>query len=426
MSDTSATMSCAITPSSPPAAAFQIVNRANLSRVSAGRPLAMRFVLSLLTAFDHGRLDMHLPDGAMLRFEGGQPGPHADLRVRDQGFAERVLKGGDNGFAEAYINGQWDSPNVTAVLEVLCANIDALEAFLGGRPLLRLARYLQHLWRANSKRQAKRNIRAHYDLGNAFYEAWLDPTMTYSSAMFGDGDQDLAAAQRRKYQVLAQEIDLRPEHHVLEIGCGWGGFAEYAATEIGCRVSGLTISREQHDYAQRRLAKAGLAERTDIRFQDYRDETGRYDRIVSIEMFEAVGERYWKPYFAKLDSCLVNGGRAGLQVITIQDRFFQQYRRDIDFIRRHIFPGGMLPTGTIMEQLGSRHGLPLLTQRRFALDYARTLALWRKTFGQVWPQLTQLGFDQRFKRLWDYYLHYCEAGFRAGSIDVRQMVFAKP
>lgn len=426
MSDTSATMSCDISPSSPPATAFQLVNRANLSRVAAGRPLAMRFVLSLLTAFDHGRLDMHLPDGQMLRFEGAQAGPHADLRVRDQRFAERVLKGGDNGFAEAYISGQWDSSNVTAVLEVLCANIDALEAFLGGRPVLRLARYLQHLWRGNSKRQAKRNIRAHYDLGNTFYEAWLDPTMTYSSAIFSDGDHDLASAQRRKYQILAQAIDLRPEHRVLEIGCGWGGFAEYAAAEIGCRVSGLTISREQHDYAQGRLAKAGLAERTDIRFQDYRDETGRYDRIVSIEMFEAVGERYWKPYFSKLDSCLVNGGRAGIQVITIQDRFFQQYRRDIDFIRRHIFPGGMLPTGTIMEQLGARHGLPLMTQRLFALDYARTLAQWRKTFGQVWPQLTQLGFDHRFKRLWDYYLHYCEAGFRAGSIDVRQMVFAKP
>ena len=401
-----------------------LVTRQTLGQATAGRSLALRFVLSMLTAFRHGQLDVVLPDGVTLRFKGDQPGPVGVVHVRDLSFAKRVIKGGDNGFAEAYISGQWDSPNVTAVLEVLCANLDALQTYLGGRPLFRLVRFVQHAWRRNSKRQAKRNISAHYDLGNAFYEAWLDRTMTYSSALFAPGD-DLLSAQQRKYRALADAIDLKPEHHLLEIGCGWGGFAEFAAREIGCQVTALTISREQFDYATKRLADAGLAERATIRFQDYREERGSYDRIASIEMFEAVGEAYWPAYFAQLGNVLKPGGRAGVQVITIEERFFPQYRRDIDFIRRHIFPGGMLPTAAILEELGKRFGLPLADQRIFPLDYARTLAEWRQRFWAAWPQLKPLGFDERFKRLWEYYLHYCEAGFRSGTIDVRQMVFTK-
>lgn len=410
---------------SPPLNPVILVKRSTLGSVATGRPLALRIVLSMLCAFDHGRLDMHMPGGEILRFDGALPGPHGEMSVCDLAFADRVLKGGDNGFAEAYIAGQWDSPNVTAVLEVLCANIGALEAYLGGRPLFRLARFLQHKWRQNSKRQAKRNIKAHYDLGNEFYAAWLDGSMTYSSALFIPGDNDLSAAQRRKYQALAQSIELKPDHHILEIGCGWGGFAEYAAREIGCQVTALTISQEQYEYACQRLSEAGLSERVTIKFQDYREETGRYDRIVSIEMFEAVGEAYWSSYFAKLGETLRPGGRAGVQVITIQERFFPQYRREIDFIRRHIFPGGMLPTAPILQELGQRFGLPLAAERIFPLDYAQTLVEWRERFEAAWPRLKPLGFDERFKRLWAYYLHYCEAGFRAGTIDVRQMVFAK-
>ena len=222
----------------------------------------------------------------------------------------------------------------------------------------------------------------------------------------------ISRAQRRKYKALADAIDLRKEHHVLEIGCGWGGFAEYAAGEIGCRVTGLTISKEQYDFAVERMARAGLSDRVTIKLQDYRDETGFYDRIASIGMFEAVGEEYWPAYFEQLAKRLKDNGRAGLQVITIQDRFFQSYRKEIDFIRRYIFPGGMLPSPEKMAALGQTVGLALEKERIFGLDYARTLAEWRDRFHAAWPDLTPMGFDERFRRMWDYYLSYCEAGFR--------------
>jgi cyclopropane-fatty-acyl-phospholipid synthase len=212
---------------------------------------------------------------------------------------------------------------------------------------------------------------------------------------------------------------------VLEIGCGWGGFAEYAAREFGARVTGLTISKEQFDFATERMRKAGLEDRVEIKMQDYRDEKGLFDRIASIEMFEAVGEEYWPTYFSQLRDRLKEGGKAGLQVITIQDELFSSYKREIDFIRRYIFPGGMLPTPTIMRRMGNKHGLELSAERIFGLDYAVTLAHWRDRFRKAWPQLTPMGFDEHFRRMWEYYLAYCEAGFRAGTIDVRQMTFAK-
>lgn len=414
----------------PPATASSahqplMLTQASFPTIAARHGVAFRFILSAILSFERGRVDFRLPDGAIIGFEAALPGPSAIIEVKNMRFAERVVKGGDNGFAEAYIAGEWDSPDVTAVLEVMCANVDAVNAFLGGKPLLRLARYVQHLWRSNTRRQAKRNISAHYDLGNEFYAAWLDRSMTYSSAIFAAGDNDLSTAQERKYRTLAQAIDLRPGHRVLEIGCGWGGFAEFAARDIGCEVTGLTISREQYDYATARLAKAGLSQRARIKFQDYRDETGTYDRVVSIEMFEAVGERYWPAFFNKMNEVLAAGGRAGLQIITIQERFFDHYRRDIDFIRRHIFPGGMLPTSTILQRLGQEFGLMLGGHSGFARDYAHTLNLWRQRFDEAWPRLQPMGFDERFKRLWRYYLHYCEAGFSAGTIDVRQFVFNK-
>jgi cyclopropane-fatty-acyl-phospholipid synthase len=244
--------------------------------------------------------------------------------------------------------------------------------------------------------------------------------------MFSPGDSDLAAAQTRKYRALAERTGIKAGDEVLEIGCGWGGFAEYAAREIGCRVTGLTISQEQFDFARERIAKAGLADRVTIKLQDYRDETGIYDHIASIEMFEAVGEAFWPTYFAQLHDRLKPGGTAGLQVITIRDESFAVYRSELDFIRAYIFPGGMLPTPTIMRSLGEKFGVPLAHERVFGLDYARTLASWRDRFRAAWPQLVPMGFDERFRRMWEYYLAYCEAGFRTGNIDVRQMVFAKP
>lgn len=400
------------------------LNKANIPAIRRSDP-ALTFVLSLIAACVRGSLILRLPGGEVLRFRGTEPGAHGEILVKSTAFARRVVKNGDNGFAEGYIAGEWESPNVTAVLEFFCQNMDEIEAYVSGKVLWRLGRYLLHLWRGNSRRQAKRNISAHYDLGNDFYSAWLDRSMTYSSALFGDGDNDLESAQRRKYRAIAVAADIRPDHHVLEIGCGWGGFAEFAAKEIGCRVTGLTISQAQFDYATRRLAEAGLSERAAIKLQDYRDEDGCFDRIVSIEMFEAVGEDYWPVFFSKMNAALAPGGKAGLQVITLEERFFPRYRKDIDFIRRYIFPGGMLPTPSILQQLGQRFGLPVTAEQRLAPDYARTLAEWRRRFDNAWPQIARLGFDEHFKRLWEYYLHYCEAGFRAGSIDVRQVVFSK-
>jgi cyclopropane-fatty-acyl-phospholipid synthase len=277
----------------------------------------------------------------------------------------------------------------------------------------------------NTKAGSRKNIHAHYDLGNAFYAAWLDDSMTYSAGIYAPGDDDLRSAQQRKYRALAERIGIRRGDSVLEIGCGWGGFAEYAAREMGCTVTGLTISREQHDFAVARIAAAGLSDRVTIRMQDYRDERGVYDRIASIEMFEAVGEQYWATYFRQLHDRLKPGGTAGLQVITIKDESFAFYKKEIDFIRHYIFPGGMLPTPSHLHALGQRFGLPLVSERIFGLDYARTLADWRERFHAAWPNLTSMGFDERFRRMWEYYLSYCEAGFRSGNIDVRQVVFAK-
>ncbi len=400
-----------------------IVTSASIDRLDLDAVTRRAFGFGLLTR--RGRLTVRLPDGRWFRFDGVEPGNAAVLIVNDWGFARRAIMAGDIGVAEAYIAGEWESPDVTAFLEFFASNTEAIEVLFAGKPHMRLMNWLRHLLNRNTKRQAQKNIHAHYDLGNRFYETWLDRTMTYSSAIYAPGDNDLAAAQTRKYRALAEAIDLRPEHHVLEIGCGWGGFAEFAARDIGCRVTGLTISREQLAFADKRIRDAGLSDRVTLKYQDYREERGAYDRIASIEMFEAVGEAYWPTYFAKIDETLKPGGRAGIQVITIQDRFFAQYRREIDFIRRYIFPGGMLPTPSILESMGRKAGLDLAGQRIFGLDYARTLVEWRERFWSAWPRIEPLGFDQRFKRLWEYYLHYCEAGFRSGNIDVRQVVFAK-
>jgi cyclopropane-fatty-acyl-phospholipid synthase len=296
---------------------------------------------------------------------------------------------------------------------------------LSGRPLARFWQIVRHVLNRNTKAGSRKNIHAHYDLGNRFYSAWLDGSMTYSAAIYEPGDNDLAAAQERKYRALADKIAARPGHHILEIGCGWGGFAEFAAREIGCKVTGLTISKEQFDFATERMARAGLSDKVTIKLLDYRDETGQYDAIASIEMFEAVGESYWPTYFQQLRDRLKPGGRAGLQVITIREDSFPFYKREIDFIRAYIFPGGMLPTPTHMRDLGAKFGLPMVGERIFGQDYARTLADWRDRFRAAWPDLTPLGFDERFRRMWEYYLAYCEAGFRSGNIDVRQMVFSK-
>jgi cyclopropane-fatty-acyl-phospholipid synthase len=394
--------------------------------VLADLPRMVRLALGFASRLKRGTLDVTLLDGRVVRFGGLEPGPAAAMVLNNYDFATRLIKGGDIGIAEAYLRGDWDTPDLTHFLYLFCVNHDLIQTMLGDKPLMRFVQMVRHWFNRNTKRQARRNIYAHYDIGNAFYSAWLDPSMTYSSALYEDGTADLTAAQNNKYRRLAEAIDLRPGQTLLEIGCGWGGFAEYAARTFGARVVGLTISREQRDFARRRIQEAGLNEKVEIRLQDYRDERDRYDRIASIEMIEAVGEEFWPKYFSQLRDRLLPGGLAGIQAITIQDSIFQTYRREVDFIQRYVFPGGMLPSPAVLKALGETFGVPVIRERIFGQDYAKTLATWRNNFRAAWPNLIPLGFDERFRRLWEYYLAYCEAGFLSGNIDVRQVVFAKP
>ena len=402
-----------------------LVDQNNIAQIAAPYPFVVRRALDFCLMLERGRLDVHMPNNHLLRFQGNLSGPEAVMIVHDLSFAADIAAQGEVGVAEAFLKGHWESPNLTHFLQLFCVNQPVIQKLLDGKPLARLYQRFQHWRNRNTKSGSRRNIHAHYDLGNKFYSAWLDTTMTYSSALFTHESQDLAQGQREKYAALARDIDLQAGHHVLEIGCGWGGFAEYAARDIGARVTGLTISKEQFDFATERMRKAGLSDRVEIKMLDYRDEKGTFDRIASIEMFEAVGEEYWPTYFSQLRDRLKDGGKAGVQVITIQEELFSSYKREIDFIRRYIFPGGMLPTPTIMRDMGLKHGLEVSAERAFGLDYAMTLAHWRDRFRSAWPQLTPMGFDEHFRRLWEYYLAYCEAGFRAGTIDVRQMTFAK-
>jgi cyclopropane-fatty-acyl-phospholipid synthase len=288
-----------------------------------------------------------------------------------------------------------------------------------------LLNFAAHLLHRNSRTGSKHNILAHYDLGNAFYSRWLDPSMTYSSARFERPGQSLPEAQRNKYASLARQIDLRRDDHVLEIGCGWGGFAEFAAGEIGAKVTGITISPAQHEFARKRLFEQGLAERADIRLVDYRDVRGQFDRVASIEMFEAVGEEYWPTYFSKIREVLSPGGRAGLQIITIRDELFEHYRSRADFIQKYVFPGGMLPSELRLKEETDRAGLEWGDIVRFGQNYADTLAEWARRFENAWDDIRGLGFDERFRRLWRFYLGYCEAGFRMERTNVVQLSLAR-
>ncbi len=403
-------------------------NFVNADAAAGGRTSSpgMALLLRLGRDLRFGTLHVRLPDGAERHFAGSEPGPLATLQINRARVARRFLTGGAVGFAESYIDGDWDSPDLASLLELLDRNYAAWSGHHHGRLLPRLLRRLTHLLRGNSRRGSQRNIHAHYDLGNDFFAAWLDPTLTYSSARFLDGMDDLEAAQVEKYRSLARLMRLSPGQKLLEIGSGWGSFAILAAREFGARVRSLTISQEQHAFASRRVQELGLADQVSIDLCDYRDVDGRYDRIASIEMFEAVGEAWWPTFFGKVRDALVPGGIAGLQIITIADRYFAEYRRSADFIQRYIFPGGMLPSPTALREQVGRAGLSLREQVAFGTSYARTLDIWNRSFDAAWDKITKLGFDERFRRLWIYYLAYCEAGFRTGSTDVVQLAVARP
>jgi len=390
-------------------------------------PAPARWILGRMERhIDAGEIEIVLPDGTTRRLAGAAPGPHAVVQLNRMRALLRLATGGALGFARAYIDGDWDSPELADVIAFGAVNRRRLGRQLhGGLPSRLLAR-LGHLVRPNTRRQARRNIMRHYDLGNDFYTAWLDEGMTYSAGMFEPGTNSLEAAQRAKYRQIVGLLAAQPGEHLLEIGCGWGGFAEYAAAEHGLAVTAITISPAQYDYASARIARAGLSDRVTVRLQDYREIAGRYDHIVSIEMVEAVGERYWPVYFETIARALAPQGRAALQAITIAEDLFETYRRNADFIQAEIFPGGMLPSLGVLEQAARAAGLKRIASDRFGGDYATTLRLWRERFAAA-ARTGRLpeGLDRRFRRLWTYYLAYCEGGFRAGNIDLLQLAFTR-
>lgn len=387
----------------------------------ARTPVAARIVLRMLDTIRHGRLDLITPDGAEFVFTGREPGPHARLVLHDWSAFAAALARGETGFAEAWRAGRWDTPEPGDLFTFAALNQDALAAAMSGRPWHRWLQRLLHASRRNSRAGSRRNIHAHYDIGNDFYRLWLDAELNYSSALFDGTSQDLATAQRAKHERILQRLGVRPGDHVLDIGCGWGGFATYAARTRGCRVTGITLSTEQLAWARDRIRHAGLESQVEFRLCDYRDLDGQFDHIVSIEMFEAVGEAYWPRYFDMIRTRLRPGGRALIQTITIDDSRFEQYRRNSDFIQQYIFPGGMLPSPGRLEQLTSEHGLHITNRHGFGSDYARTLQCWRRRFEAVLDEVRALGYDEAFIRTWRFYLAYCEAGFRTGRTDVLQL-----
>lgn len=396
---------------------------AELTRTYRPSP-ATRAMLRLADRFETGRVTVVLPDGRVSR-HGAEDGPSATIRLHNDTVARRLFTGGDLGFAESYLDGDWSSPDLAELLTIADRNAQVLAQTLQGNLLLRLATRAMHMMRRNSVTGSRRNIAYHYDLGNAFFERWLDRSMTYSSAEFVTGRESLEDAQRTKYARLADRLDLRPDQHVLEIGCGWGGFAEYASRERQARVTAITISEEQYAYAARRIQRAGLGERVRILKQDYRHTEGVYDHIASIEMFEAVGREFWPVFFERLGDRLDHAGRAALQVITIADDRFEDYARSADFIQRYIFPGGLLPSPAALTREVEQAGMQVVSWDNFGESYATTCRLWNERFQDAWCEISVHGFDERFRRMWEYYLAYCEAGFRTGAIDVARVAIAR-
>ncbi|AVW90938.1 SAM-dependent methyltransferase [Celeribacter baekdonensis] len=382
-------------------------------------------VFDVASNMARGRLDFVMPDGRVFRAEGHAKGPEAELHIHSDDVFARLIREGDLGFCEDYLDEGWSTPDLMAFMDLIHADNDDLYDGFPGMAFVRAYERMRHWLNNNSKRQAKKNISHHYDLGNEFYGLWLDETMTYSSALFEQGQQSLQAAQIAKYASMVDEMGVKPGDHVLEIGCGWGGFAEYAAGQRGLKVTGLTISEEQYKFAAERIKNAGLSDRVQLKLQDYRDERAQYDGIASIEMFEAVGEKYWPTYFGTLRDCLKPGANATLQIITLQDRRFEIYRSSVDFIQKYIFPGGMLPSPTVLSDQIAKSGLEFVTSKEFGESYSITLRRWHEVFNAKWDQIEALGFDDRFRRMWNFYLASCAATFHSGNCDVTQITMTK-
>lgn len=391
-----------------------------------GLPRYFARMFAVARTLQNGRLDIGLDDGRVFRAEGAAPGPVARIDIHNDEIFARMLREGYLGFCDAYLDEWWTTPDLQAFMDLVNSDNDDMYNGYPGQKLVELYEKLRFWFQRNTRKQARRNISYHYDLGNDFYRLWLDDTMTYSSAIFETGQESLEAAQTAKYASMIDQMGAKPGDHVLEIGCGWGGFAEYAAGQRGLRVTCLTISEEQFKYAQERIENAGLSELVTFKLQDYRDEAGLYDGIASIEMFEAVGEKYWPVYFDTVHDRLKPGAQATLQIITVGDDRFETYRKDVDFIQKYIFPGGMLPSPAALRAQVEKAGLLFRQSIEFGESYSQTLRRWHDTFNDKWEQIAEMGFDERFRRMWNFYLTSCAAAFHAGNCDVTQITIARP
>jgi cyclopropane-fatty-acyl-phospholipid synthase len=391
-------------------------------------PASVRRVVSLLQRLQHGTLHVQWPDGRVEQFGSANgEGLNATLHLHSYAPLTQAMKSGDIGFAESYIAGEWTTNNLAELLQLLVANRRDMEELIYGNWLGRLFYRVRHLLHRNTRSNSKKNIHAHYDLGNAFYELWLDPTMNYSSAWFdNDRTQPMAQAQTAKVRRALRMVDAKAGDRILEIGCGWGALAELGGQEFGAHMSGVTLSHEQLAFANQRMQTQGLAATSNLRLQDYRDiNDGPYDAICSIEMLEAVGQEYWDTYFQSVARLLKSGGKACVQTITIDDSLFDRYVKSTDFIQQYIFPGGCLPCPREFRAHAERAGLKVIDELAFGLDYAETLRRWRHQFMADKAQVLQLGFDERFIRIWEFYLAYCEAAFEQHNTDVMQFTLVK-
>ena len=400
------------------------------STLPSSLPIAARVLFKLLGGLRYGRITATLPDKSRHEFGVDPHGIHAHIDIHDLGICTQILTGGDVAFGEGYFNGMWDSPDLVALLTLLAKNQNELMPAFYGRGWKGWLFKLRHLLRTNSKKQARKNIEAHYDLGNTFYREWLDSTMTYSSALFnGNLHGDFAAAQIAKYERILAEINAPVGGHILEIGCGWGGFAEYAATSRGLRVTGITLSPSQLESARERIKAAGLESKVQFELCDYRDVAKRFgstfDGVASIEMFEAVGQKYWDSYFQAVQQALRPNARACVQVITIDEARFEQYESTSDFIQQYIFPGGMLPSPERFAAKAISAQMQVVDRFEFGLDYAETLRRWLRQFDARHDEISAQGFSQNFVKLWRFYLAYCIAGFEARSINVGQYTLSR-
>jgi cyclopropane-fatty-acyl-phospholipid synthase len=383
-------------------------------------------VMGMASQLRYGRIDFELPDGRRFRAEGQNAGPVAELDIHNVDLFARLIREGDLGFCDAYLDGWWSTPDLQAFMDFIHADNEDIYDGFPGMGLVRRYEQLRFWLQRNSKDQARKNISYHYDLGNDFYGLWLDDTMSYSSAIFDDPQQSMEAAQIAKYKSMVDEMGVQAGDHVLEIGCGWGGFAEYAAAERGLQVTCLTISEEQFNYAVERIEKAGLSEKVTFKLQDYRDEKGLYDGIASIEMFEAVGEQYWPIYFETVRERLKPGKTATFQIITVAHRRWKVYKRGVYFIQKYIFPGGMLPSPVVLREQIEKAGLAVEKSVEFGKSYDITLRRWHQTFNAKWDEIAAMGFDERFRRMWNFYLTSCAATFDSGNCDVTQITVRKP